>query len=1292
MRTRGLFYASVALLFVSELRLAAAWGDKTTGRPWLEYFSSRQLGSERGNQWFVVEDRLGRVFAGNTGLSVFDGQTWSNHTAGESLALRTIQFGVDGRVWVGAFNEIGYFLEPSIGRFEYHSLLAHLPESERLVGDIWGSGLVDDRVFFFGRQKLYAWDGARFQIWSYPGASRLFPLQLGPETWFLHRETGLYRLAASGPVLEVPASQLPGRAFLSLFRDEQGLVVVGDEGFFRPGDPPRPYFTTAIGEALTEGRVTSHVRLDSGLHLVGTLNSGLLILDLDGRILRRVDAGDHSSAASIMGLYVDRSGLVWCATANGLLCLDPSGAITVHDQRNGLDGGVQGFDASGERLMVGNSVGAFSLVPGTGVEPARFAREPALREKYNDVRLTATGALLGRHAGMDAYDGTQTTELHRVSAKGIVRIQPSRYVPGGYLLSEGYSVTELRPVSGGGFAARRLTEIPDFAMSLADDPSGNVWIGSASQGAFVVDRTTGATTRLTDPASRQPISGYVCLGPLDDDLLLLARSRVYRARSGANELQEIFTLPHLLPRLAARVPGTRSTVVVFNRDNWPAASASGSQGVGVLTAPASGPVQWHELELPALGSIGLAQAAQVAEENERKVLWIGGTEGMLRLDFDALRPPAAPATPVIRLDAAVSTPSIGDRSLEFPFSAHRVSFRIVLGDPIHGPNLRVQARLNQHGATWPAASERRSYEFSNLSEGHYRFEVRAVNAAGLASASAVLTFRILPPWYRSRAAYVTYAFALGLGVWGIIRLRERRMRAQRDELERLVQVRTLELVKANAAKDEFLAGVSHEIRNPMNGVIGISESLPIAGLDSESRRKFGLLRACADHLASLLEDLLDLSKVQAGVIELETSPFDLPELVDSITAITEADSVKRGIPVEVAVSPGVPRHLLGDPRRVRQIFLNFVGNALKFSGRGKVEVTVWCQSIPARPEQVEVIFAVTDEGPGISESEQVRLFRRFERGAAAQGGRVAGTGLGLALCKGYAEKMGGRVWLESEPGKGSTFYFSAPFALAPAPAADEIHTRAAGIGRRVLVVDDQEYNRVALGDLLARAGCEVTTAASGAEALEFARRSDFDLAFVDYDLPDLNGPELTRRLRRLPGRSSAARILATTAFSTASKQQECLDAGMNGFLGKPVTPERVRQALAGDAAAAPARSGHDAAPPDRLGNLRVLATKKQLRFEEELALYLAEMDEELDGLGQAMRDERAPEAARFAHRLCGRFAFIYETELEQCCRRLEEAVARQQWAEAGRWWGSVPALVGDLRTRLASGGPAAPPA
>jgi signal transduction histidine kinase/CheY-like chemotaxis protein len=603
----------------------------------------------------------------------------------------------------------------------------------------------------------------------------------------------------------------------------------------------------------------------------------------------------------------------------------------------------------------------------------------------------------------------------------------------------------------------------------------------------------------------------------------------------------------------------------------------------------------------------------------------------------------------------------------------------------------VQTRVAPHG-DWSVPSRRLSQDLSNLSEGNYQLEARTVNPAGQTSIPAVFSFRILPPWYRSKGAYASYGLLLAAGVWLTIRVRERRSRTQQEALENTVRLRTAELVKANAAKDEFLASVSHEIRNPMNGVIGISESLPTVGLDPESQRKFGLLRACADHLASLLEDLLDLSRMQAGVVEIESRPFDLHALVDSVAAMTAADSEQRRIPVEIAVSPGVPRHLRGDPRRIRQILLNFVSNALKFSGRGTVEVTVWCQ--PAGPGRTEVFFAVADEGPGISAEEKQRLFRRFERGAAARGGRVAGTGLGLALCKGYAEKMGGRIWLESEPGRGSCFNFSVPLQLAPEP--DEQPTAAAPATHapagRALVVDDQEYNRVVLADLLARFGYAVDTVGDGTEAMALATRHEYALVFLDYDLPGLGGLDVARGLRALPGGSARARIFATTAFNTPEKQRECREAGMDAFLGKPVTPDRLRKALVAARVIVAAAEEKPAPDSDGLANLRLLATKKQVRFADEVALYLAEMQEEVGLLEEAIRNRHNADGARYAHRLCGRFNFIHEKELAGLCRRLEENSTKGRWPELQTLWPRFLTSIAALRARLVSSGPAVPPA
>ncbi len=964
--------------------------------------------------------------------------------------------------------------------------------------------------------------------------------------------------------------------------------------------------------------------------------------------------------------------------------------ITVFNSRAGLEGGALEMQTDGKEHFLTNTVGTYRL---TAIDnhSAKFERIPALKESYTTMYPYAGGLLLGRHGGIDFYDSSTVSPIYGVLAKGIYEIIPSSHPKGTFLLSEGDALVHLQPLADGGFAQQRFGRIPDFVMSVVEDSLGKVWTGTSTQGAFISVPGEQGATPVKDPDSGQALKGHVSLSRGASDLFLFIGPRVLRAEPDGTNLKTLLALPGIEPTRAISDGPGRTTLLAFKRPGASSASSLG-QGLGVLELDGQGHPQWHELDLPALESIGLVAALKFTEENGRTILWVGGTDGLLRLDYDAIRPMPSPLTPIIRLDAAQSGAAVRPGAMDFPFGEHHLSFRVFAGDPAHNRDWLFQIRLGQNGSAWSAATARRAYEFSNLSEGNYRFEVRAINPGGLASEPAVFSFRILPPWYRSNGAYAGYAIALVLGVWGLIRFRERQIRAQNEKLETQVQVRTVELVKANAAKDEFLAGVSHEIRNPMNGVIGISESLKTTGLDQESRRKFGLLRQCASHLSSLLEDILDFSKVQAGVIELDSKPFDLHELIDAVAAMAAADSEKYGIPVEIAISPAVPRWLVGDARRIRQILLNFVSNALKFSGRGQVNVTVWCKAAQT-PARTEVIFAVSDDGPGISADEQKRLFTRFERGAAAQQGRVPGTGLGLAMCKGFAEKMGGRIWLESELGHGSNFHFSAPFDLAPESddSTSPIETTAGTGEKLALVVDDQEYNRIVLVDLLAKLGVTALSASDGAEALALAGRKNFDFIFLDYDLPGLSGLEVSRGIRAQATGSVNAHILATTAFSTPEKQAQCLAAGMNAFLGKPVTTERLRKALA-------AASGETVTPAptapyvDGMANLRLLATKKNIRFEEELALYLSELQLELDELGAAVHDEDTPEAAHYAHLLCGRCSFIYERALEQLLRQMEETVARGHWPEARQQWSLLLSQAAELRIRLVSSVPTAPPA
>jgi signal transduction histidine kinase/CheY-like chemotaxis protein len=1281
----------VCLLLFSLLRcevaVFGAWPDPTAGLPPVETIFGRTMGSDE-TKAVILQDELGRLFVGSDKLLVFDGQNWRSHSIPQTSGLASLALGEQGKIWAGAINQLGYFQEESPGAFKFRSLLPSLPEAARDVGTVWGCAPVGPATYFICRDKLLRWNGSDFQITSYEAKSRLAPLKLGSEWWFHHLETGLYRLTETGPTLVVPASELTDIIVLGIFRDETGLVTVSNNGFIRPGHPAIPFSQENLNQHLGQHRVTAVRQLSDGNLVIGTLSGGLVLASPAGKLIRIWNSSNGLPGRGIHGLTIGSTGEILGITSTDFFHFPGTGEATVFNSRNGLKGqAVNHLLLWKSQLFATTEDGAYRLDPGEDGREALFQTIPGLTEKYYHMLPYHGGLLLSRFGGVDWFDGSTLRSVYRIAADSAQFIIPSKNDARLLYVVESRGLSRLIEQADGSLVRTRFLELPDFCSSLHEDPAGRLWIGTLAKGVFCYDPATAKLSPINDPATGKALPGSALVRGDQQNIFLFLDGRVLQADADGKGFRPLEDIPAFTPLDVFPAPNEHEILVSFKRTRG---SEAESLGVGVLAFTDRGQARWRELDLPSVHTIGSVRALTFSEESGRPILWLGGSEGILRLDYDKISTLQPPAPPLIQLaNSAADRPTDGP-TLAFKFKDHRVQLVMSLGDFVRSKDWLIQTRLGE--SDWSAASPRRSFEFTNLSEGEYRFEARTVNSANLASAPSTFTFTILPPWYRSVWAYAGYAASMALGIFGFIRIRERRIRARNRELEALVDSRTEELVKANAAKDEFLASVSHEIRNPMNGVIGIAETFKTDALDPDSQHKFGLLRQCANHLSSLLEDILDFSRVQAGAVELEARPFNLPELVESIVAITAADSTKCGIPVEIAISPAVPPQLTGDPRRVRQILLNFVSNALKFSGRGQVSVTVWCKARDAR--STEVIFAVSDEGPGIAPEEQKKLFTRFERGAAAQQGRLPGTGLGLALCKALAEKMGGRIWLESEPGQGSCFYFSAPFTttalMTPAASVQPVSEKF----KFALVVDDEEYNRIALADLLESLNFSVQTAADGPQALALAREHDFDIIFLDYALTKLSGPEVARALRQLPSRSAEAVILATTAYHTPDKRAQCLAAGMDAFLGKPVTLERLRQAMhtLNPPASPVAQPEPDSfVPADRLANLRLLAAKKHLPFAEEVALYLSELEVELAQLTTALRQEDTRHATHYAHLLYGRCAFIHELALERTLRKIESAAATGQWEEARFLGLTVQTQLADLRVSLAAFDPAAPP-
>jgi signal transduction histidine kinase/CheY-like chemotaxis protein/HPt (histidine-containing phosphotransfer) domain-containing protein len=516
--------------------------------------------------------------------------------------------------------------------------------------------------------------------------------------------------------------------------------------------------------------------------------------------------------------------------------------------------------------------------------------------------------------------------------------------------------------------------------------------------------------------------------------------------------------------------------------------------------------------------------------------------------------------------------------------------------------------------------------------------------------------------------------------------RVERMSRQLLEVNRELDVKRQEADRATRAKSEFLATMSHEIRTPLNAVIGMAEVLSATTLTTEQKKCVDVLQRNGVGLLNLINDILDLSKVESGRVELEAAPLDLRDVIARALEVVEARATAKGLFLGQSIAPGVPVFLLGDPNRLRQVIVNLLGNGVKFTEQGGLDVRVEFDPEDSRPGCLRL--AVSDTGIGIPTGQVERIFESFTQADSSTARKYGGTGLGLTISRQLVELMGGRIWVESAVGSGSTFFFTVKLEVhkdqseraAPSGGPSGATGRLLPAGLRILLADDSEDNRFLILSHLSKAQASIDIAENGEMAVRMFHSNRYDLVLMDVEMPIMDGYAATREIRRLERESSArpTPVLALTAHAFADMAGRSVAAGFTDHLTKPIRKATLLEVLACYAPSEedlsirtqaipkqPPAGPAETEPPAPKNTTRRIRVRVEAGMEDVVPSYLDKRRKEIPQYRHALANQDFDTIRILGHKLKGTGAGYGFVDLTSIGAALEQAALRGDIQDIG---------------------------
>lgn len=1162
----------------------AAFAQGQHGTPLLANFKPKDYNGGTQN-WAVVQDQRGLLYVGNNvGVLEYDGASWRMIPTRNKAVVRSLAPAADGRIYVGSKGEIGYLDTQSDKGSQYVSLLSRIPEHYRQFQDVRQTFATDTGVYFISRDYIF-WLGVDdVQVWTTNSA---FHKAFWLNNRLIVREegTGLLELT-DGSFTLLPGSEFFANTsvFMLEHYDNDTLLAGSREGqlFLLTAEGARRWHTN-IDTLLAQATLYTGLRLHNGDFALGTSQNGLFILKPDGTLKSHINSQYGLVDQNVRALYQDHQQGIWLALDHGLSRIDLASALTYYNSANGIQGNVLALFQHQGQFYAGTSLGLF--VKNT---TNRFDALSAVQKQTWDFMQFDNQLLLANSNGVYRLQQQQLS-LVRQSELASKVLYRSKLTPERVYIGLQDGLASMRWVDGQWLDEGRVPGVSGNLNSIVETEHGELWLGTLAHGVYRLQLPANWPGGVPLPVQRfskvqgLPSNNRNAVYWHNNQLLLATVAGFYRF----NSADDTFYLDKAMAQaFGPSQPWVRYPQADADSNLWLLTwdNDNGSRRAGVLYLDHSAQYRWHDAALAPLQDIPL----DTVLIDEQQVIWFGGAEGIFRFAPDEHRQ-LAPKPPLLRqlrtLDGklfyqggalpARLTLEPTDSSLRFDYAS--ANFSHVFG-------MQFQTKLIGYDTQWSALSKELYRDYTNLPAGDYQFMVRSRDQQGNEQLSAPLNIHIPHAWYASPLAWFIYLGAVVMLLYLLLKWRTRQLLAEKLYLTTQVQQRTAHLQhtmqqlqhakqaaeSATAAKSEFLANMSHELRTPLNAVLGFAELAQHSNDFASQQSYLAKIRAAGKLLLSIINDILDFSKVEAGKLELDTAPFAPREMLNQVTDMFSAQLAQKNLAFTLEVDDKLPALLLGDELRLSQVLINLLGNAVKFTEKGRIGLRLQAQTSSG---VCQLSFAISDTGIGISAAQQQQLFQAFSQADNSISRKYGGTGLGLAICQRLLHLMHSELSVQSQPGVGTVFSFSLQLPLAT-PATQQAINHSAYLASStdstsssdsssstILLVEDNYFNQTLAVILLKKLGYQVLTADSAEQALDLLATQSVALVLLDIELPGMNGYACCQAIRQQPALAQLP-VIAMTAHQTDSVRQQCEDAGINDLITKPIDTQLLADKLA----------------------------------------------------------------------------------------------------------------------------------